>query len=95
MRRSLLRALPSRGRSGEEVLDVLRPYLDDVEHRAQATARHAAGNIGSDILLGMMDECPEDLIREVYTRLKNLRIILPSLTDEAPDWWWYEESWRH
>lgn len=43
-------------------------------------------------LLGMTDECSEELIRGVYGQLKEMRLILPSLRDEAPEWWWYEES---
>jgi hypothetical protein len=42
----------------------------------------------------MMDECSEELIRGVYARLKKMRLILPSLRDEAPEWEWYEESWN-
>jgi hypothetical protein len=36
----------------------------------------------------------DDLARIVYTKVKPLRLSLPSLADECPEWEWYEESWN-
>jgi hypothetical protein len=36
----------------------------------------------------------DDLARIVYAKVKPLRLSLPSLTDECPEWEWYEESWN-
>jgi hypothetical protein len=34
----------------------------------------------------------DDLARMVYEKLKPLHLVLPSLTDECPEFEWYEES---
>jgi hypothetical protein len=33
----------------------------------------------------------DELARTVYTRLRPLHLIWPSLTDECPEWQWYQE----
>lgn len=47
-----------------------------------------------DILLVRMGQpgVADDLARTVYTMVKSLHLSLPSLTDECPEWTWYEES---
>jgi hypothetical protein len=35
----------------------------------------------------------DDLARTVYEKVKPLHLSLPPLTDECPEWTWYEESW--
>jgi hypothetical protein len=34
----------------------------------------------------------DELARIVYTKVKSLHLLLPSLADECPEWDWYEES---
>jgi len=36
----------------------------------------------------------DDLARIVYAKVKPLRLSVPSLADECPEWEWYEESWN-
>jgi hypothetical protein len=33
----------------------------------------------------------DDLARIVYAKVESLHLLLPSLTDECPEWEWYEE----
>ena len=36
----------------------------------------------------------DDLARTVYEKMRPLHLSLPPLTDECPEWAWYEESWK-
>jgi hypothetical protein len=47
-----------------------------------------------DVLLVQMGlpGAADDLARTVYKKVKSLRLSLPSLADECPEWAWYEES---
>jgi hypothetical protein len=85
------------------VLDVLRPYIDDLTRRNERGARRAAADIAIAVLFGLY-ECrqdthedmllarmglpgaADDLARIVYATVKPLRLSLPSLADEFPEW---------
>jgi hypothetical protein len=75
------------------VLEVLQPYIDDLTRRKERGARRAAADIAIAVLSGWA--CPArqmSFARVVYKRVKPLRLSLPSLADECPEWEWYEES---
>jgi hypothetical protein len=88
------------------VLDVLQPYIDDLTRRNERGARRAAADIAiaglyecredtdEDMLLVRMGlpGAADDLARIVYAKVRPLRLSLPSLADECPEWEWYEES---
>jgi hypothetical protein len=92
------------------VLDALQPYVDDLTRRRERGARRAAADIAIAVLLGLygcredtedmllvkmgLPGAADDLARMVYRKVKPLRLSLPSLADECPEWEWYEESWN-
>ena len=47
------------------------------------------------LLAGMgLPGAADDLARTVYEKVRPLRLSLPPLADECPEWTWYEKSWR-